>query len=202
MDEVVTLIVDSYGGLDAKTKFIVHKSFVCHYSPAVKAVFENGPRYPRSHRFYNTSSNTAQLLVQWIYTQKVDSSKPKEEAAGELKTQSLVFVWALAERLQIPRLQNAVIRELQALRDRGEPVATLSLAYVYENFPPANPLRRLLVHHCAGGLSSWHTTRPEQLSKMMLADLAMYQSKALQKSKTAKDLRESTNLADYYVPEA
>ena len=123
MDEVVTLIVDSYGGLDAKTKFIVHKSFVCHYSPAVKAVFENGPRYPRSHRFYNTSSNTAQLLVQWIYTQKVDSSKPKEEAAGELKTQSLVFVWALAERLQIPRLQNAVIRELQALRDRGEPVA-------------------------------------------------------------------------------
>ncbi|PMD39679.1 hypothetical protein L207DRAFT_583539 [Hyaloscypha variabilis F] len=142
MDEVVTLIVDSYGGLDAKTKFIVHKSFVCHYSPVVKAVFENGPRYPRNHRLYNTSSNTAQLLVQWIYTQKVDSSKLKEEAAGELKTQSLVFVWALAERLQIPRLQNAVIRELQALRNRGEPVATLSLAYVYENFPPANPLRR------------------------------------------------------------
>jgi hypothetical protein len=37
---------------------------------------------------------------------------------------------------------------------------------------------------------------------MMLADFAMYQSKALQKGKTAKDLRENTNLADYYVSEA
>jgi hypothetical protein len=44
--------------------------------------------------------------VQWIYAQKVDMRKLKEEAAGQIKTQILVFVWALVERLQIPLLRD------------------------------------------------------------------------------------------------
>jgi len=200
MDETITLVVDSYGGLDAKTKFIVHKSFVCHYSPVLKAVFDNGSNR-RSYRLHGTSSNTAQLLIQWMYSKTVDTRVLKEEAAGESKSQSLVFLWALAERLQIPRLQNAVIRELQTLRDRGEPVPTLSLAYVYENFPSGNPLRRLLLHQCAGGLSSWYTSNSEQFSKAMLMEVTVYLSKASEADKTAKDLRENTNFSDYYVPE-
>ncbi|KAE9381288.1 hypothetical protein N431DRAFT_457889 [Stipitochalara longipes BDJ] len=178
MDEVVTLVVDSYGGINDKSKFVIHKSFACHYSSVLKA-----------------------LLIQWMYTQKVDTRKLKEEAAGEIKSQSLVYLWALAESVQIPRIQNAIIRELQALRDHGESVPTLSLAYVYQNFPPANPLRRLLLHQCAGGLDSWYANCPEQFSKTMLLEVTVYQSNALQAGKSATDLRENTNLSDYYVPE-
>jgi hypothetical protein len=205
MDEVVTLIAEPHHReLDTKNKFIVHKSFACHYSPVLKDFFDNKnvDRRLRKYHLRGTSSNTAQLLLQWIYTQKVDIGKIAERPEGEAKSQSLVFLWVLAENLQIPRLQNAVIRELQALRGRGEPVSTLSLKHVYENFPRANPLRRLLLHQCAGGLSKWYTDNPEQFPKDMLLELTVYLSKAVQSGTSAKDLRENTNLSDYFVPEA
>ena len=205
MDEVVTLIAEPHHReLDTKNKFMVHKSFACHYSPVLKDFFdnENMNRRFRKYHLHGTSSNTVQLLLQWIYTQKVDIRKISEQPEGEVKSQSLVFLWVLAEKLQIPRLQNAVIRELQALRDRGEPVPTLSLKYVYENFPPANPLPRLLLHQCAGGLSEWYTHSPEQFPKDMLLELTVYLSEAVQSGTSAKDMRENTNLSDYFVPEA
>jgi hypothetical protein len=206
MDETVTIVVDESNPRDSsvKTKFIVHKSFACHYSPVFKLAFDNEimERQTRRYRLANTSANTAQLLVQWIYTQNVGVRKITEKPAGERKSQSLVQLWILAEKLEIPRLQNAVVREFQALRDRGEPVPTLSLKYVYEHFPRTNPLRRLLVHQCAGGLTSWFTEHPEQFTKEMLLEVTVYLSKAIQSGISAKDLRENTNLSDYFVPEA
>jgi hypothetical protein len=205
MDETVIFLTEPHQReLDTKTKFVVHKSFACHYSPVLKEFFATltVEGRLRKYRLRGTSSNTAQLLVQWIYTQKVDVRRITEQPAGEVKSQSLVSLWVLAEKLQIPRLQNAVIRELQALRDRGEPVPTLSLKYMYENFPRANPLRRLLLRQCAGGLSTWYTDCPEQFSKEMLLELTVYLSQVVQSGTSAKDLRENTNLSDYFVPEA
>jgi hypothetical protein len=205
MDKTITIVVDESNPRDysVKTKFIVHKSFVCHYSPVFKLAFDIGimERQTRRYRLGNTSANTAQLLVQWLYTQKVDIRKITEKLAGERKSQSLVQLWILAEKLEMPRLQNAVVREFQTMRDRGEPVPTLSLKYVYEHFPRTNPLRRLFIHQCAGGLSSWLTEHSEQFSKEMLLGVTVYLSKAIQSKMSAKDLRDNTNISDYFVLE-
>ena len=67
----------------------------------------------------------------------------------EKRQELLVRLWVLADRLDIPRLQNLVVDELESIRRTwDDSVAWHCLAYVYENTVEDCCLRELLLLHC------------------------------------------------------
>ena len=78
MDELVTILVK--GTLTSK-KFKVHKGFAVHYSPVFKSAFNSSFKEGRTQTYEleDTTKGAVQLLVEWIYTQKLDLNGLEEE---------------------------------------------------------------------------------------------------------------------------
>ncbi|KAH8748207.1 hypothetical protein BGZ57DRAFT_861727 [Hyaloscypha finlandica] len=67
--ELVTFLV----GRD-KEPFTVHKEFACRYSPVLRVAF-TGPfleEQTNTYRLDYVNPSVVRLLVQWLYTQKID----------------------------------------------------------------------------------------------------------------------------------
>lgn len=138
-------LVSLFVGKDADLrKFSVHKEFACHYLPVLKAAFNSdfieGPT--QTYKFQDTSDGAVRLLLQWLYTQKLDilqlgdGTTTLADVQPELKTKedmSLAELWVLAEKLLIPRLQNMVVEEIHNLSKHWKHVTTLCLDCVYTN---------------------------------------------------------------------
>jgi len=78
MDELVTILVK--GTLTSK-EFKVHKGFAVHYSPVFKSAFNSSFKEGRTQTYEleDTTKGAVQLLVEWIYTQKLDLNGLEEE---------------------------------------------------------------------------------------------------------------------------
>ncbi|TVY92543.1 hypothetical protein LAWI1_G001527 [Lachnellula willkommii] len=69
--QVVTILA---GSGEKEEKFIVHKAFACHYCPVFKAAFESGfiEGQTQTYKLDDVEPKVVQLLVQWLYTQRLD----------------------------------------------------------------------------------------------------------------------------------
>ncbi|TVY50181.1 hypothetical protein LCER1_G009005, partial [Lachnellula cervina] len=69
--QVVTILA---GSGEKEEKFIVHKAFACHYSPVFKAAFDSGfiEGQTQTYKLDDIEPKVVQVLVQWVYTQKID----------------------------------------------------------------------------------------------------------------------------------
>ena len=78
MDELVTILVKDT--LPFK-EFKVHKGFAIHYSPVLKSAFNSNFKEGQTQTYVleHATEGAAQLLVEWIYTQKLDLNGLKEE---------------------------------------------------------------------------------------------------------------------------
>lgn len=126
---------------DKRDEFLIHKSFICFYSPYFTAAF-NGP-------FKEGESQASELedmcpiafsvFVNWIYTQRIERTEGKV-----LLREALLELWLLAERLLIPRLQNETMTLLA--KDALPPSQiTERFARLYEKTAEGSPLRRFFV---------------------------------------------------------
>jgi hypothetical protein len=164
------------------------------------------------------------LLLCFFYTGKVDTSLQRyipagfEAVADQELQQEIDFIhfWVLADRLLIPSLQNAIVRELEIMwnlrTDRAVDVSWVP--FVYEHTSVDSPLRALTLDHCAYGLhSDMFLEDPAAFPHEMLLDLARLMSSGIipttiyEKDENGRDDEERPRYkykrtwGSYHVPE-
>ncbi|KAH8590815.1 hypothetical protein B0O99DRAFT_744892 [Bisporella sp. PMI_857] len=137
--ELVTLdVTDMIGN---KKCFVLHKSFVTHYSPMLNASF-NGPFSEGLTQLieYSTMSiNAFGIFTDWLYSQKiasVDGSLPS--------VTDLIHLWILADNLIIPTLQNQTIQAISEVMTPTDKPESFILHTLYNNTMANSPLRQIL----------------------------------------------------------
>jgi hypothetical protein len=201
MDEFVTLLA---GREPTTKKFLVHKEFVCRHSLVFKAAFNSDFEEGRTqtYRLEDVPEGAVQMLVQWFNVRKLNTDQVGEKKTPVLRTLELCTLWVLADRLLIPRLQNEVVHELHAHLIRTEMVPTSSLNYLYENTLNGSPIRRLLLYHCAAGLSATNlASLCRELPKKMILELAVQLIKTVENGLPKAMMTEGMKMVDYEVPE-
>lgn len=176
MQDLVTILV---GKAAEEQRFVVHKALACHYSPVFNSAFNGDVQEGQAQTYHleDTSKGAIQLLVQWIYMQKLDLNHfPQETKLGQ-KVHCVAEVWVLADKLLIPRLQNAAALEIATQTFKSGKIPTWSLNYVYKNTGQGSPLRSLFIRLCAPALCDrqlpgFYTRNADKFPKEMLLELA------------------------------
>lgn len=137
MDELVTILVKDT--LTSK-KFKVHKEFAIYYSPVFKSAFNSNFKegQTQTYELEDTTEGAVQLLVEGIYTQKLDLNvkldlNDLEISRIEVRIMCLVNLWVLADKLLIRPLQNSAMVELQALCASHRWTPAIPVNCVYDN---------------------------------------------------------------------
>ncbi|CZR54723.1 uncharacterized protein PAC_04607 [Phialocephala subalpina] len=182
--DVVTFYVTEDG---EEQKFVIHREYVCHYSPVLKAAFNSNfiEGQTGEYRLDDITHGTFNLLVQWLYHQKVDLAHLKsgfnEKNDLAILTEeklNLFQLWVLADKFSIPGLQNCVvdhIREGANLNDRDFLFPVKAYDYVYNNTAPDSPLRRLVVMLTGAYLDKGDIkSNADNFPRQMLTDLLLF----------------------------
>ena len=191
-DEFVTFFIGKKG---EEKKFLVHKSFVCHYSPVLRAAFNSTmiEGQTQTYRFEDTTEEVFSFLVEWLYAQKIVLPP-----SNEYSSISLVKLWVLAEKLLMPGLQNCAIDLLHQRRIDTGRIATKTIQWVYDNTMFGCPLRKMFLDQCANKLiDTYVLDYPEEFPKDMLIELVVVLRGIVTDAKVAKVL----DPANYYVKE-
>jgi hypothetical protein len=86
-------------------KYIIHKEFICYYSPFFKAAFNGNFKEGQTQEITISADVVAfGVVVNWLYSQKVVTS-----GVDELILSTLAQAWILADRFLIPKLQNQIM---------------------------------------------------------------------------------------------
>jgi hypothetical protein len=129
-----------------------------------------------------------QLLVQWLYTQKVEFDLLPPVAVSDttyedykrkftLNLRLAVRLWVLADMLIIPQLQNDMSDYIYTAHGQGL-IATHCLTIVYENTLAGSRLRRLFVMICARYLGDENYRNfPESYPAEMFPELVQQYAK-------------------------
>lgn len=141
---MVTILV---GAGDNPAKFVVHKDFVCHYSPVFRAAFNSVliEGQTQTYHLKDDREKVVALLVEWIYTKDISSSNDR---GGY---DDLVKLWILADKLCIPDLQNNVIDRLKEMDYKPANVKALAsqIGKLYCGTSDKSQLRNFAVAECA-----------------------------------------------------
>jgi hypothetical protein len=136
---MVTVKVSSAG---RKSSFIVHKDFICFYSPYFKAAlnstFQEGVEH--SVDLEDVEPTTFSLFINWVYRQRIVEP---DEAPLDLK--GAILLWLLADRLLATSLQNAAIELLDKAFVDVPWFTFIETNLVYDNTVVGSPLRKYLV---------------------------------------------------------
>lgn len=159
-----------HGPGDSAEHFHIHRTFAICRSPIFKAAFE-GPYLEAQSQTYKIDGpfddNAIRILAHWIYTMKIDFEHIKDPKTGELLElpdepvelegdertpgidtfiDALVQLWVLADRLLMPKLQNAAMKSFDKLTTSQELLPSpKTCGYVYENTSEDSPLRRYIL---------------------------------------------------------
>ena len=123
-----------------KAKFIVHKAFACHHSPALKAAFTN-KRFvegrTQTYKLEDVQVATFEQFVNWLYSKKLEINEEDPDL-------TLTKLWVLADKFLIPGLQNDTVRKLDAYyKEDAITLDAETLHYVYKHTAENSPLRGL-----------------------------------------------------------
>lgn len=91
------------------------------------------------------------LFVNWLYKQSLPivHGSSENSAADKPSWSGLVYLWILADYLQIPALQNLVIDEMLSKFSRlCEQIPVELYSEIYNNTSSESALRKLLVDRC------------------------------------------------------
>ncbi|CZR51124.1 uncharacterized protein PAC_00999 [Phialocephala subalpina] len=199
---------------DSTEKFVVHKDFACHYSPVLRAAFNSNflEGQTQEYQLQGTTEDAIRQVVNWFYTQKLDIRQlgpegniKKGQVDTDLKRKedaTLVELWVLADKLLVPKLQNAIVEEMQRIRLQIHHLPSGCYMVAYEKTQDGSPLRKFLVDGCAGssvpqGLLKGLTNA---LPKDMLMDLFLAAKAAIVNS-ARKEMRPEQDMARYKVLE-
>lgn len=126
----------------AKETFTIHKDIICYYSPFFDGAFNREFEEGVSQEVHLRDVQPAcfSIFVDWLYSQTVTMIDLDTESLNEFEC--LVRLWVLADRLLLPRLQNATLRALAQTSLKLNRAPHTAYKYVYSNTADASPLRR------------------------------------------------------------
>jgi hypothetical protein len=170
-NDIVTLIV---GEGDSTKEFSVHKEHVCHYSPVLNPAFNGSFVEGQSQTCrLHANESTAQFLLQWLYTQRLDILQLRTKKYDKEECDSLVRLWILGDYLLIPQLQNYVIDSLFVVMKQFQLTPIHGLRYIYEHTSTDSKLRLLFLHRCCFCMaSSEFKAYSEEFPNEMLIEVA------------------------------
>lgn len=211
-------MVKLYAGEDLEAEaYTVHKEWACNASPILDAAFNSdfleGQTQTYRLEVAGIDGNVVKLLVSWIYTQTLElkSDEPDSGDSGDVpalrrpKTLKqeficLVKLWILADKLLMPRLQNAAMYEIETLRQGGNIFPLSMMKYIYENTANESPLRDYTLQHCATTVTPDAAKQCKQLSPEFLFDLIVLLKSRVPKEITVA-LDPGRNMDKFNVPE-
>jgi hypothetical protein len=190
MQDIVTFAIGP-----AKKEFVIHKSFVCHTSTVLKAVFNSNFAEGQTQRYVleDTTEAAFRHFSEWVYTRNIYwDGKIKDDPISSI----LPRVWVLAEKFLVPKLQNRVVDLIEEVRKKRGPLGR-TISWVYANTRCGSPLRRIYVHQWAWNVNSEELRRTDiSFSTDFLIDLAAFLSDLnMQRPKFSR------NMEDFYVKE-
>ncbi|PMD39700.1 hypothetical protein L207DRAFT_583558 [Hyaloscypha variabilis F] len=161
-DELVTIVV----GEESKS-FIIHKE-VASYSPVLKAAFDSDflEGQTQTYNLEEASIEAFQLVTQWLYRQAINpvftadefdslNTLPINTILPDTAQQKIVArqthlieAYEIGDYLQLPRLQNLMLDELEGLRVRWRTISVVSLYDLYERPSQGYGLRELVFEQC------------------------------------------------------
>ncbi|KAE8446864.1 hypothetical protein EG329_011495 [Mollisiaceae sp. DMI_Dod_QoI] len=180
---------------DDNITLTVHKEVVCHYSPVLATFFANNPT--KSYTF-NSTKRALKLLVQWLYSQNLFVDRLHEDRVwlwcpGD-EDLALIELWVMAEGLEIPNLQNLVIKVIDDIYQVCHYFPGGCIGSAYEATSRGSKLREYLVALYVK--SSWLDCiieEDEELPQEFLIELAQYLSNKLHDDQKAYDISEFMN---------
>jgi BTB/POZ domain-containing protein len=129
-------------------KFVIHKAFICYYSPFFSAAFngkfEEGNT--QNMELDDVDPQVFGILANWLYSQDVSDA--------EKKTPDLVAcaeLWVLGDRFLMRKLQNDTIKQIYAIlnsaHSRGVPIKFGEFCRIAADTKPEdNPLFKIAVN--------------------------------------------------------
>ena len=120
--------------------FLVHENFLCYHSPFFdKRAHDSSSGSIAEIILEKTNPETFGILINWIYSQILaDCGKNNLFVL-------LPDLWILAERYEIPKLQNQVAKKFYSLSENTASLRDIiaALVFVHENTNPTRKLREL-----------------------------------------------------------
>lgn len=152
----------------------------------------------KKYRMRNTEEGEFVLFVQWLYTQKLE--------CDELTTAThFIRLWILAKDLNIRRLQNEAIDQLEKMRIGENKVVPASvLKFVYENTTVDSALRKYVVDdYTVYSVAEDFTTDSELIPHQLLLDsMVFFKTNMIQKRVTKVfGVPSHKIMSDFYVGE-
>lgn len=158
------LVTFTVGEGEDRRDFLVHKEFACRYSPVLRAAFDSNfiEGQMQAYTLEDTDEETFRLLVQWFYTQRLDSLPsddqfdPKSaefEDKVDAQQTRLTGLWVLADKLLLPKLQNLALYAIDRTRIKTARSPTHCFDRIWEGTATDSPLRRYMVDICARRLA-------------------------------------------------
>jgi hypothetical protein len=186
-------LVTIYVGPERKA-FRVHKEVACLCSPVLRAAFNSNFIEGQTQTYTLEGCDTAfQLIVQWMYRQSIAPPATKEEfdlilakdrslritQDSEIQLKmlrypgELIAAWLEADYLQMPRLQNHLVDQMEQWRSDFHASAAIWIDFLYENVPRGTAIRELVFEQSVRFVSErWYSYKkfPELFPKEFLLD--------------------------------
>lgn len=127
---------------------MVHQALLCHESPYFRRALD-GPFKESQERlftFEEDDPNIFALFVNWLYGQELADEKREEVC-------QLPYLWTLADRILVPKLQRDVINVLHRYSVSGspflKPFARSSLKPIWDMTTENSKLRKFILTYVA-----------------------------------------------------
>jgi hypothetical protein len=160
-----------------------------------------------TYRLEDTTEEAFRLVVQWLYGQNLvllqrTPNSPLlagvSHLPGMAEDESLVELWVLADKLKIPKLQNAAIDSMERIRLlSGKIPSSYILNYAYQCTPANSTLRKYVLAVCALVGIEQFSMFAMDFSHELLIELACFL-----KERESMSVRDKQILMEkYHVPE-
>ena len=136
---------------------MIHKEVVCFHSKVLDAAFNsnfiegqtlNIPSRRHQPRSVQAIYAVALLSKAGTLCSKGTPSVKNPGVVGK-ESRDLAMLWVLADKLEMPSLQNAALKAIEEISDKYKQIATQTFLYIENNTAADSPLRRYTVANCA-----------------------------------------------------
>ncbi|KAL9036078.1 MAG: hypothetical protein Q9180_004505, partial [Flavoplaca navasiana] len=124
--------------------FYIHKGLLCHHSSVFKAMMEHDWKEKQEAvvTLKDEDRDTFRRFVLWLYYRKILDN---DESIATIPERKLIDCYFLADRRDIPAMQNFLIDALISKEKAVQFLFCHHQRYVWVNTPESSPLRRLFV---------------------------------------------------------
>lgn len=191
---------------------MLHKEFVVCCSPILKAAFASGLVESQTQIYIleDVEPDTFRLLAEWLYVQKIGPLQDEDGIDSGLASLGLLSIrtrmrlsrrlcelWILADKFQIPQLQNLVMDRLEQRRLQTGSCLIFSYTYIIENTSKSSLLRAYIVDVCVWDMPPSTLLRSSSFPQCLMHTVAVRMCEVIRTGQQKPEIRD---MARFHVP--